>query len=371
MNSLRKELSNVFGWRTNRKIVVFESDDWGSVRIRSKIDYDLMLSKGLELDRSHFTQFDGLESNSDLESLYEVLSKHIDSTGRSAVFTPMCVIANPDFEKIKASDFQEYYYENFVETCKRYPNHDRVLELWRKGIEDRLFVPALHGREHLSVSCWMKLLQEKNEAVRVSFEHQSFGVSFYKGKSIPDYLGAFHPDYATDIPKLKNIIESAGKLFEKNCGYKPTHFIAPNRESAKALDETFGKIGVRYMTMAKLRHYPLGDNKYKNELLWLGKYNKKNDQTYITRNCHFEQSDPSQADWVDYCLKEIELSFKWRKPAVISSHRVNYIGSIVPDNASKGLFELDRLLSIILKKWPDVEFMTSTELGDLITSNRK
>lgn len=370
MIDLRKNLSNAIGWSTNRKIVVIESDDWGSVRTRSKRDYDEMLSKGLSVDRSIFTKYDGLESNNDLENLFEVLSKHKDSTGRSAVLTPMCVVANPDFEKISASDFREYHFENLSETCKRYPNHHRVLDLWRKGIEKRLFVPALHGREHLSVSRWMKLLQENNKGIRIAFEHESWGASRYKGEEIPEYLGAFHPDYATDIPKLKEIIESAGELFKQNCDYAPTHFIAPNRESAKVLDETFGKIGVKYLTLAKLRRYPLGNDKYKRELIWLGKRNTKLGQLYLTRNCGFEQVDPSISDWVDRCMCEINNSFNWKKPAVISSHRVNYISLIEPKNADLGLGELNRLLKSILGKWPEVEFMTSTELGDLIATTR-
>jgi len=371
MKNLRKNLSNFIGWKTSRKIVVIESDDWGSVRTRSRKDYDEMLAKGLEVDRSVFTKFDGLESNRDLENLFEVLSKYKDSTGRSAVFTPMCLVANPNFERIKASDFLEYHFENFAETCKRYPNHDRVVNLWQKGIAERLFVPALHGREHLSVSRWMKLLYEKNEGTKIAFDHESWGVSHYKGEEIPEYLGAFHPDHKTDIPKLKEIIESAYELFLGNCGYAPTHFIAPNRESAKALDETFGKIGVKYLTLAKLRYYPLGDDKYKLELIWLGKQNKKLDQFYITRNCGFEQVNPTSNDWVNRCMGEINNAFKWKKPAIISSHRVNYISLIDTNNADFGLRELDRLLNSIIRKWPEIEFMTSTELGNLIASTKE
>jgi hypothetical protein len=124
------------------------------------------------------------------------------------------------------------------------------------------------------------------------------------------------------------------------------------------------------MTMAKLRHYPLGDNKYKNEFLWLGKYNKKTDQYYITRNCSFEQVDPLNSDWVNSCMKEIDNAFKWKKPAVISSHRVNYISLIRVENANIGLKKLDVLLTSIIKKWPDVEFMTSTELGQFIETTK-
>lgn len=369
-NNIREGLRNMIGWSTKRHIVVFESDDWGSVRTRSLKDREEMFSRGLDVASSIFPKYDCLESNDDLERLFELLTRHKDSTGRNPVFTPMCVVANPDFEKIEAADFGEYYYEPFSETCKRYSNHDRVLALWKEGIEKRLFVPALHGREHLNVYRWMKNLKDGNEGIKIAFDHQSTGVSKFNGQIIPEYLGAFHPDYAKDIFALKEIVWDAGRLFKNQLGYSPTHFIAPNRESAKALDGSFAQIGVKYMTMAKVRHYPLGDDRYKTEYLWLGKRDKKNNITYITRNGGFEQVNPGR-DWVDECMHDIQMAFQYHKPCVISSHRVNYVGGIEESNATLGLKKLDELLIKILKTWADVEFMTSTELGDLITSTRK
>ena len=370
MTNVRKSLGNIIGWSTSRKIVVIESDDWGSIRTRSKKDYEKMLSKGLDVDRSNFTANDCLESNDDLENLYDLLYKHKDSTGRHAVFTPMCIMANPDFEKIEKSNFREYYFESFTETCKRYPNHDKVHELWKKGIDERLFVPAFHGREHLSVSRWLGALQNGNEGLLIAFKHRSFGAAMYKGKQIPEYLGALYPECITEIPALQKVIETGVELFKSICGYNPTHFIAPNRETHKILDSEMFRLGIKYLTMCKLRHYPLGNNKFKWEFNWLGRQNESG-QIIITRNCAFEPSDPIIMNWTDSCLKEIENSFRWHKPAVISTHRVNYVGFINPGNAYKGLTELGRLLSRILKKWPEVEFMTSTELGDLISLSKK
>ena len=62
-------------------------------------------------------------------------------------------------------------------------------------------------------------------------------------------------------------------------------------------------------------------------------------------------------------MKEIEIAFRWKKPAVISTHRVNYIGNLVENNRIKGLQSLKELLTKMLAKWPDIEFMTSVELG--------
>jgi hypothetical protein len=73
---------------------------------------------------------------------------------------------------------------------------------------------------------------------------------------------------------------------------------------------------------------------------------------------------------VEDCLKEIEIAFKWKKPAVISTHRVNFISGIVPNNSTKGLRELKRLLQTVMTKWPEVEFMTSAELGNTVKQTK-
>ncbi len=364
LKNYRRDFSNSFGWSTKRKIVVFESDDWGSIRTRSKADYDNMLSKGLNVDKSFFTKYDSLESNDDLERLFNLLSEFKDSNGHHPVFTPMCIVANPDFEAIEQSDYQEYSYKNIAETAKEYHNHDKILEYWRKGASERLFIPALHGREHLNVRRYLKgIRNEKNPGLKIAFEHRSIGASKYKGEQIVEYLGAFHPETKQEIASLKTIMADAVKLFGEACGYKPTHFIGPNREPAKELDAVLAEEGVRYMTQAKLRKYPKGDGKYGFEFNWLGKKNKSG-QTFIMRNAGFEPCSGLHS--VDSVIDEIRSAFYMNKPAVISTHRVNYIGSISLKNAEFGLRQLRNLIKEITNQWPEVEFLTSTELGEFI-----
>ena len=38
LNRIKQNVVNIPGWSTSRKIVVFESDDWGSIRVRSNND---------------------------------------------------------------------------------------------------------------------------------------------------------------------------------------------------------------------------------------------------------------------------------------------------------------------------------------------
>ena len=99
---------------------------------------------------------------------------------------------------------------------------------------------------------------------------------------------------------------------------------------------------------------------YKTKFHWLGQTNRHS-QKYITRNGFFGAD--SSKDWVDSCLADVALAFKYNKPAVISSHRVNFTGSLDNRNRDYGNKQLTNLLKKITSNWPQVEFLTSSELG--------
>jgi hypothetical protein len=372
---LRRNISNIPGWRTNRKILVIESDDWGSVRIRDKAAYNALKNKGLNVDRIHYDSVESLESNEDLDLLFDLLNSFQDKNGKHPVFTPMCIMGNPDFDKIKASDYQKYFFQPLHQTLKEFPNSDRVLYLWKKGFEENIFVPEIHGREHINVRRYMNILQahDGKEGLRYALDYHSVGPSAFNGIMYPNYLGALHPEPKNEIPELHQYVVEAGKLFKQYMGYPPRVFIAPNAEEPKELESSLSQIGVMYLTRSKKRIYPLGDGDFAKEWNFIGQKTAF-DQIIINRNAFFEPvcfgEQEHIKDWVDSCLKEIEIAFRWKKPAVISSHRVNYVGSIRPENREKGLTELKRLLTAVLKKWPDVEFISSFELGETIRNDK-
>ncbi len=68
-------------------------------------------------------------------------------------------------------------------------------------------------------------------------------------------------------------------------------------------------------------------------------------------------------------MRRIEIAFKWGKAANISAHRLNFIGSIDSANTDRTLPEFKRLLQEIVRRWPDVEFVTSDQLGEIIENS--
>lgn len=380
-NSLKSKLvvnlSNMKGWRTNRHIVVIESDDWGSVRMSSLDSFERLKAAGIPVDKGQYNLYDALESNGDLEMLFDTLRRFKDSTGRHPVMTGVNVVANPDFDAIRANGFSEYVYEPYTKTCERYKGHDRVYELWKQGIAERLFVPVLHGREHLNAQFWMRALQGGNKSTLAAFNEGVTGIprKGIGGEMVPNFQAAFLIETVNDLPYQKEVIRTGAELFEKLYGYRAKFFVPTNGWFNNSLEKDLYDSGVKYIDTAKRQEEPLGNGETKINTRFIGDKNQLG-QIYLTRNCFFEPAAtgyevPANYEWLGYCLKEIEIAFRWHKPATISSHRVNYIGYLHPENREKGLKALSQLLDEIIKRWPDVEFMTSVELGDLIASDQK
>lgn len=372
-SKIQIHLSNIPGWRTRRKIVVMESDDWGSIRMSSAEAFSTLLKAGIPVDTNHYNLYDSLESNSDLEMLMQTLERFKDSTGRSPVFTGVNIVGNPDFEKIAANGFSKYEFEPVTETLQRYSKHDKVHNLWKEGINKRLLYPIFHGREHLNIQRWMRALQSGNKSTQLAFEHQITGIprTGINGEKVPDFQAAFDIEAKDDLRYLKEVLQAGLDLFEALYGYRSHYFVPTNGPFNNSLEEDLNRLDVKYINTAKVQREPIGQEEYKTNIRFLGQKNKWG-QRYITRNCSFEPASSgfeyaSNTDWVNNCLREIEIAFRWQKPAVISTHRVNYIGFLHPENREHSLKKLEKLLAAMLQRWPEIEFMTSVELGDLIT----
>ncbi|MEZ4841523.1 MAG: hypothetical protein R2821_08445 [Flavobacteriaceae bacterium] len=117
-------ISQLQGWHTSRKIIVIESDDWGSIRIPSADTIELLKKRGIEIN-DPYNLNDSLASEQDLSCLFEVLASFKDSKGNHPVITANTIMANPDFKKIREREFKEYYYELFTDTLQLYPQHHR------------------------------------------------------------------------------------------------------------------------------------------------------------------------------------------------------------------------------------------------------
>lgn len=368
--TLRQKLSknyiNAIGWHTKHKYAVIESDDWGSIRMFSRAYYNNLLSKGVQVDKHLFDKNDALEDGDDLSNLFEVLQSVKDKNGNHAVFTPLCVVANPNFEKIEASNFTEYHYETTLQTYKHYHGAENTHNVAMQGIHYKLWAPQFHAREHLQYKRYLKALQTNNQLEYECFQNRSIlGIA----NSELDYFPAYAIDAKEDIAELNIAISDGISLFEKMYGYKPISFCPPCGVVNTELFKAFAKEGVWGLQSGQY-FSPEGDGTIKHHQHRWG-YTNDQAQLFTRRNCTFEPVKNHELDWANRCMKEIEIAFRWGKPACINSHRVSYIGRIFKENRDDSLKQLEKLLKMIVKRWPDVEFISSEILFNIIKEDKK
>jgi hypothetical protein len=363
---LAKNYINAVGWQTKKKYLVIESDDWGAIRMPSQEAYNRLIENNIPVNKLHFDKLDSLESEEDLKALFESLQKFKDKEGSHAVLTAYHVVANPDFEKIEESQKKEYHHETILETYARHAHTKDVLELIKEGMEKGIYIPQFHGREHIHVKRYMEAINSNSEKEHIAFANRAiistkstvcknpFELSYFKGfdfSSIDEYN------------EIESIHRDGLRIFKDIFGMPSTTFMAQGSVWGDHILPMLKDEGVKFIPGQQLIPIGVGKTKIANK-----KWGSKNElgQVHWRRNCMFEPARNKNLDWVKKCLTEIEIAFRWGKPAVISAHRENFIGSIFEENRTQSLVKLELLLTSVLKKWPDVKFISSAQLAKIM-----
>ncbi len=365
-NLIKKGIS-LFESSVKGKYLIFLSDDWGSVRMKSKQDQAGLIAKGLVID-NRFDAFDILETAEDLELLYEVILKHRNDLGRHPVISAVSNTANPDFEQIKSSGYQQYFYKNAFESYTENPFSSRVPALLKEGLKRGIFVPHLHGREHVNVNWWMEELQDADSYARKFFEHEYFffnAAYIKKQRRNRDFSASFDVWTKEDILAQKEIAMSSCKLFLENFGFSSETFTPPALYFHTDLEETFKQEGIKWLDISRNQAIPLPGGGEKKQFNFFG-HKRKSGLRMLIRNAMFEPNMNATDDGIDACLASIEFAFKLNQPAIISNHRAAFVSGIDVKNRDRGLKALDTLFARLLTKWPDVNFISAHDLGTIV-----
>lgn len=369
INKVKKHAVNAPGWKTKKKILVFESDDWGSIRMSGKESNERLQKGGIDIQSNNFWRYDALESKSDLVAMFDLLNSFQDKNGVKAKFTPISVVANPDFDAIEKSGFSKYSYQNLQESYERVHNDNSILSFWQlEGIDKGIFVPQFHGREHLNPVRWLKVLKKNTERELLGFNERVLlgGATYPYLKGSKGYLSAF--EWSDDEEKrfVLEMIKDGTDLFEKTFGFRSVSFASSNGIQNQESNQTLLDCGVKFHQLGQF-FVPQSDGALKMQNKLWGSKNEVG-QIYWRRNARFEPSKNPNQNWVNSCFEEIKTAFLWNKPAVVSTHRVNFVGSLSEENRTKNLELLGELIQKVKKRYPQVEFMNSIELSSLLPS---
>ncbi len=379
LTNLKNRYTALRGFHTKRHFVIIESDDWGSIRMPSHEVFEKLQALGDHPEKDAFLSNDCLENCSDLERLYNVLESVTDQSGHPAVITANFAVANPDFDRIDIKT-GSYEFELFTETYKRYYPNENVISCVQNGMQRGLFFPQLHCREHMNISRWMMDLKRGKRDTLIAFENHLIGINASFSENNPfGYMDAFNSNYSTD-EELRSILYDAMRIFEETFGRKSSTFVASCYVWDDFLEKTLADLDVQGIQSACWQYVPLGrtplratqnsiiekNNRLTRRIHFTGQKNTIG-QLYSIRNCAYEPAYyQNAAECAALCFRQIHNALHDHKPAIISSHRFNYISSINPTNAENNLEGLMWLLKKIVKEYPDIEFITTEQLFNVM-----
>ena len=350
-------------------LLIIESDDWGSIRMKSAETLKALEKMNPQWVNDPYLQNDRLESKRDVEGLVSVLQAHRDHNGRSAIITANCISMNPAFPKIRENGFSDFIGEHFQETAFHYEGCENVFETEKAAYEEGFFYPQFHGREHIQINRWMKGLRQGNKDLLNAFDHGI--ISYCSGEKTTCagfYMDAMNASDKQNLDEIIAIVKIGLDGFEQTWGFRSRSMIAPCYYWHPLMEDALVDEGIRLfqgISVQKVSYLNNQPVKFKKMRRVTGEINK-NGQYYSVRNAFFEPTLNPTINWVDGCLAEIGNAFNTNGIAIISAHRLNFIGGIKVENRDKNLKMLNELLSRVKKEWPGVEFGTTDDLLNLL-----
>ena len=347
----------IMPWQRIKPTLILHSDDWGAERMPSESVRRKLDKHPLIVANDPYARLDTLASAEDLAAIFDVLTSVKDSSANPAVLTANVIMANPDYQRIKEIQFNQYFNEPFTTTFEKY-NNSQALQLWQEGTRAGIFIPQYHGREHVNVKLWLFHLKNGHEGVRAAFDHGVYGVNFLNlGLRKENFQAAwdfYNKEDEEDV--IKSSLDGY-KMFEEYFGFQSQTAIAPSYTWNKKIEKQLRARGVKAMQGLIVQKQP----KERRESYYR-KFHLFHRQAYQLRNVFFEPSLSWTNCVVDNALLRVSEAFKFGRPAIVCSHRLNYVSGLNVKNRDFSLKLLKQFLKRVVKNWPDIEFQSARDL---------
>ncbi|WP_020538030.1 hypothetical protein [Lewinella cohaerens] len=370
---LKRWVLDLPSWRTHNPILTIESDDWGSIRMSSSQARDALKSLGHTIEANPYQLYDGLETNEDIDRLQEVLREVSGISGLGAVFTLNYCAANPDFEKIEEANFKRYFREPFHQTYQTYSKSQDVIEKVKNGVHGEVFEVQFHGAEHLNVNRWMRALQKGDKQTREAFYEGIFSPAIASSTGYTmEYMDALDYDNRSEITQQIQSLNEGLNIFREVWGESPQSFIAPCYRWGKPIEDFLAANSIYFIQGQRAQLHPKNEPGFSQRKIYryTGQKNKLG-QIYSVRNVIFEPSLYGQKQALIMAKQQIRYAFKWKLPAIVSSHRINYTSRLDQTNRESSLAALKELLHWVKNEYTDVAFLGSSALSERIKKTKR
>jgi hypothetical protein len=333
----------------DRPMVLFQSDDWGRVGVRDREGWEELRAAGISLGESPY-DFYSLETADDVTALAELLKRHCDSVRRNPTMVMNFIVANVDFNSGLASRETEIPLVALNNGLPGRWRRPHLFEAYRKGIEDGVFFPALHGLTHFCARTVARELGgggEGAELIRKMWSAETpyihwrmpwIGYEYWDPR-----MKAEHRFLPADEQCSK--IKRAAAMYRKFFGSDPFSACAPGYRANSETGAAWFDAGVRVAQNGpgerKAPHFDAHGTLH----------------TFRT-----VEMEPAIARVnLERLIQDAEDCFRQGLPAVVSIHSINF-HSTIRDFRSPTLALLDGFLTALEKKWPTLLYVHDADL---------
>jgi hypothetical protein len=327
----RRELVAV--WREpvlRRPVLVIESDDWGA----------------------------GPANQSGvLDEVRLLLAGFSDSNGRPPVMTLGIILATADGNKFRSNG-------SYQRTLISEASYRPLLDVINKGVEAGVFSVQLHGLEHFWPSA-LVTASEGNMGVKAWLNKAPLAAT----EDLPSPLQSRWVD-ASVLPArslsrmdVKRAVREEVDAFQSVFAVIPEVAVPPTFIWNRDVEQAWAAAGVGVIVTPG-RRFETRDGKGQPADAGAPIYNGQVGEKgiiYLVRDVYFE---PSLGHRAEQALTALESKIRLCRPALFETHRFNFLGT--EEEKNRALAELERLLRMAVKNYPDLAFLSSGKLATIL-----
>lgn len=322
-------------------VLIVESDDWGP---------------GPEEDATA------------LREIAATLGDVRDKVGRSAVMTLGVVGAVPDAGAIRVSGFSRYFRRSLAE-----PEFASVVAAMRAGCREGVFALQRHGFEHF----WpASVLTRLGAGARVSDDSplttalvRWLDDGGLRSETLPPALQSRWVDCARlpssplDPMAIEQAVREECKLLQQVFGDVPDVAVPNTFVWDDRVERAWAANGVHVVVTPGCRY----EGRDADGKLLPPSRRMRNGEAgeggivYVVRDAYFE---PLRGHRAEDVLAALERKSAEGRPLLVETHRENFIGE--PSMRELALAELGRALRMALASRPDLCFLTTSELAEVL-----
>jgi len=320
-------------WREpvlRRPVLIIESDDWGAG----------------PAEQAHV-----------IRKIAHILTAFTDCDGRRPVMTLGMILATADGKKTL---FSGSYRRQTISTH----THGPLLDAIRSGVEAGVFSVQLHGMEHFWPTAL--LLASKTDKTVMAWLDSTLESPT---EDLPSPLQSRWVD-ASVLPArrltmvaVQQAVREEVDTFQDIFGTTPFVAVPPTFIWNEDVENAWAEAGVGVIVTPGSR-FETRDEKGRpagrGAPIYNGQSGEKN-IIYLVRDAYFE---PSFGHTAMQALSALLSKTRSGRPTLFETHRFNFLGT--EEKKKQALAELDRLLRMAVKNYPNLAFLSSGKLATIL-----